>query len=130
MAGLRCILREHQVARRNCYSPEFCSISVPMRTAVQKSSSLPTPLGLAVMELRGATEDMIAALERNNLPKALVLRSSVSRAILDYESSRNMADPQSLVTREWIVIGDDSVIAARTMLETAASRLSSSLKSL
>ena len=98
-----------------------------MLGAVHKNG---TPLGLAVMELRGATEDVAVALKRNDLRSTLLLRTSVLSAIHDYENSRRLADQRSLVTREWIVIGDESLIAARTMLETAASRLSSSLKSL
>jgi hypothetical protein len=91
-------------------------------------SVAPLPLGVAVMELRDATRDLSASLQESELQKTLESRTRLSEAIYSYEISRSLERPISFVIREWISIGDLELTTAHTILKTAASQLSSSLK--
>lgn len=87
-----------------------------------------TPLGFAVMSLRGATADLSDALSVGKPQTILTCNQRLRAALSRYYESKNSAPMRSLVTGTLLAVGDDSTKAAEAMLQTVAWSLRSSFE--
>jgi hypothetical protein len=82
------------------------------------------------MQLRGATADLEDALTSKNLPEILQGKIRLAETISSYDTAKGQAPKCSFISSTYILLGDDSKIAAHTIFETASYFLRSHVKAL